>query len=162
MHLCCLCWFSTDAGKSDSNCCCCSVRRVRLCDPMICSSPGRPVLHRLPGFSLRRSDAWKTGMSSLLALGSRVCQQGVGGATLPAGSGGAPTASSSFLGPPEPSHGFSPPCLHLKSHFSPENTGPLTGDHPYLVQPHRKLIIFTSHHPLPREGACKLCPHHQP
>ena len=61
-------------------------------------------------------------MGSLLALGSRVRQQGVAsrvsaGLRSPAGSGGAPMASSSFLGPPELSHGFSPPCLHLKSPF---------------------------------------------
>lgn len=64
---------------------------------------------------------------------------------------------------PLSSHTASLPRVCTSSlHFCPENTRPLTGDHPYLVQPHHKLIIFTSHHPLPREGACKLCPHRQP
>ena len=36
-----------------SSCCCCSIAKLcpTLCNPMICSTPGFPVPHRLPGFA---------------------------------------------------------------------------------------------------------------
>ena len=40
-------------GKDSMDCCCCSAAQkyLILCNPMVCSTPGFPVLHYFPEFA---------------------------------------------------------------------------------------------------------------